>query len=114
MSTLVPGYGLARVIPDNATAAWGARAIVSQNGTFDLPPDRQGLDGPDKDRLLVLLNERLPGRELQDIIRGLLRDDIMRTREAEDFILYMDDDIVMHANTNASAGYCYITAWLAT
>lgn len=109
-----PPYGLAHVIPDDAVAAWGARAIVTQDGRVDIPWDRGGADGPESERhrLLAHLSAVLPGRDLLALVRDLLRAGVMQTRAEEDFVLHMDDAIVIHANTNASVGYCYVTAWL--
>ena len=107
-----PRFGLAHVIPDSAVAAWGTRLIVTQNGDVDFVMDRQDGDGPRIDELLDLQTARIGVRDMRELIGSLLRSGVMQTRVAEDFILYMDDDIVVHANTNASAGYCYVTAWL--
>jgi hypothetical protein len=118
MTTKLPGvrppYGLTHVVPDNAIAAWGARLIVTQDGGVDFVSDRQGADGAKSDKawLFQLLTLRLNPAELQALLADLLRAEIMHTRVAEDFILHMGDELVIHANTNASAGYCYVTAWL--
>lgn len=112
-SVITVPYGLGHVIPDTALAAWGMRAIVRQDGGFDILGDRMGTDGgPHSRDLLMLLNQRLPMDEVRDICGEFLIEGIMHTREAEDFILYSDDVLTVHANTNASAGYLYITAWL--
>jgi hypothetical protein len=121
---VAPVYGLNYVVPENAIAAWGCRLIVTQQGYVDFVPDRQGSDGGEHSQeLLNVLNDALPLSELKDTVSLLLRGVRFRegngfervqmmTREAEDFILYLDDRLVVHANTNASAGYCYVTAWL--
>lgn len=109
----VPPWGLAHVVPDNALAAWGARLIVTQDGGVDFLWDRQGSDEGEHSRdLLNMLDKRLNVIELRKIIGDLLVSYDMQTRQAEDFILYLDDRLVIHANTNASAGYCYVTAWM--
>lgn len=102
------------VVPEGAPATWGARVIVTQDGHVDFVADRMGGAGPEKQGrdLLFLLNTRMPPSEMGAILRDLLREGWMETRAREDFILYMDDDLIVHANTNASAGYCYVTAWL--
>lgn len=111
--TVTPAWGLTYVVPDDAIAAWGARLIVTQDGHVDMVPDRQGGDGgPHAQELLDLLTERFRPTVLKDTIRELLSTYEMHTREAEDFTLYLDDRICVHANTNASAGYCYVTTWL--
>ncbi len=111
--TVKPAWGLSYVIPENAVAAWGMRLIVTQQGDVDMVPDRQGGDaGPHTAELLALLDQRVPLRQLNDTISTLLKGFQMHTRAAEDFILHMDDRLCIHANTNGSAGYCYVTAWL--
>lgn len=126
--SVAPAYGLAYVVPDDAIAAWGARLIVTQQGDVDFLPDRQGSDGGEHSRhLMNLLGERFPLPTMRQLLRTLLRGTYMHdgaeghvglekvqmhTREADDFILHLDDRLVVHANTNASAGYCYVTAWL--
>lgn len=110
--TVNPAWGLAHVVPEDAIAAWGARLIVTQDGDTDLLGDRQGGSGPEADDLYDLLDKRFPLPVLRRAVSDLLASYEMRTREAEDFILYLDDRLVVHANTNASAGYCYVTAWL--
>jgi hypothetical protein len=111
---LDPGFGSPAVIPDDAVAAWGARLIVTQGGDVDFVGDRQGADGPQeaKDRLFQVLNATLDPARLRNLLADMLAEGWMSTREREDFILHMDDELVVHANTNASAGYCYVTAWL--
>lgn len=125
-TTVKPAWGLAHVVPEDAIAAWGARLIVTQDGDVDILWDRQGSDGgPHSQALFQALEERYPVLDLKEQISELLRGDFYRTevpgvylwmqmstREAEDFILHLDDRLVVHANTNSSAGYCYVTAWL--
>lgn len=108
-----PPYGLHSVIPDDALAAWGMRMIVTQAGDVDIVFDRVGGDnGPHTDRLTDLIDERIPLKEIRAIVGELLRSYTMVTTKGEDFILYMDDDMTVHASTTGSHGYCYVTAWL--
>jgi hypothetical protein len=37
----------------------------------------------------------------------------MHTRVAEEFTLHADEVVEVKANTNASAGYCYVVAYFA-
>ncbi len=112
MSAPQPAYGLAYVVPADALAAWGARLIVNQDGATDFVHDRQGSDrGDHSSELFDLLRERFPIADMHDLLAELLADFTMDTRTGEDFIFYLDDRLVVHANTNGSAGYCYITAW---
>lgn len=109
----VPAWGLAHVVPATAVAAWGARLIVDQDGHTDFLFDRQGSDeGPHSQELLDLLNSRFHVGTMREILTSLLLTYDMNTRSGEDFILHVDDRLVVHANTNGSAGYCYVTAWL--
>lgn len=57
-------WGLTSSVPEDAIAAWGARAI-DDRGRFDLVPDRQDAVGEDEPRkaLLDYLNEHLPVRK---------------------------------------------------
>lgn len=125
-TTVKPAWGLAYVVPPDAIAAWGARLIVTQDGDVDMLPDRQGSDGgPHANSLFQALDDRFPASRMTGLVSELLRGDFYRTdvpgvtlfiqmstREGEDFVLYLDERLVVHANTNGSAGYCYVTAWL--
>ncbi|TMC01218.1 MAG: hypothetical protein E6J41_33390 [Chloroflexi bacterium] len=46
-----------------------------------------------------------------DRISRLLRDDVMRTGIAEDFVVHSDQVVIVRANTNASFGSCYVVAY---
>jgi hypothetical protein len=107
-------FGQNELVPDNARAALGARFIVTQNGSVDLPYDRFGMDGDadTKSELGAELNRRYPMDRLKADLSDLLKDGKMNTRQAEDFALYVDATVEVHANTLASGGYCYATAWL--
>lgn len=109
------GFGYGRGVPDDVHTAWGARLIVTQDGTTDFLHDRQDLvarDDATKDELIEFLN----GGGIAAVrhwIEGLLRDYTMKTREEEEF--RCDEFIggaTAVANTNASAGYCYVAVWL--
>lgn len=109
----IPPFGLAHTVPDDALAAWGARLIVRQDGYIDLPPDRQGSDqGPRSDELFRRMGEVFPLPRLLEDVGRLLRAGDMDTRAAGNVVLYKDEWIEIHADTKASAGYCYVTAWL--
>ena len=116
--TLTLGYSgiLNSAIPETATGAWGCRAIVTQDGGVDIVHDRQDFKG-DADVLEALTN-RFPMPELVSTLRELLRYGDMSTRRQETFILHEDDHaeggclLTVAADTNASAGYCYIAAWV--
>lgn len=106
-------YGLTGAIPDDAVAAWGARAIVSQEGYVQLPADQQGGDGGDLAGILLdVLKERLPRLELVAVLGDALRAGWLHCRRTEDVVLFMDDVLTVVANTNGSDGYCYLAAWI--
>jgi hypothetical protein len=106
-------FGYKAGIPDDAVAAWGARWIVTQDGYIDFVPDRQDADGPDAERrqLLDLLNAGA-GKAAQDRLRELLQNGEVHTRREAEVELYADDRVRVVGNTNASAGYFYVAAYL--
>lgn len=104
-------FGLDQAIPPTARTAWGARLIVDQTGYVDFVPDRQSSAGEDRQAFLVLLAAQFPTDALHRAISELLSSGQMSTRTAKDFTLYQSDDLQVVANTNGSAGYCYVAAW---
>jgi hypothetical protein len=105
-------YGLNQVVPAESRSAWGARLIVTQDGWVDFVADRQGAAGEDRDTFLTMMDTQLPLGAMLDSIRELLRSGEMDTRVDKDFVIFQSDEIEVHANTNASAGYCYVAAFL--
>jgi hypothetical protein len=105
--------------PKDAKAVWGARLIVKGN-FVDFVHDRQDLKGlgdPIKD-LLHALNVEGGLNYLKEMVGELLTtyfgddlDPAMQHDTAEDFIIFYKN-MVMHANTNGSYGYCYVSVWL--
>lgn len=94
---------------------WGARMIVN-HGHVDLLPDRQGvLNREDNANELEVLFHRLNQEgglaRLKLVIGELLATGDMRHDQPEDFIIF-HEGLVMHANTNGSHGYCYVSAWV--
>ena len=102
-------WGATSLLPENVTAAWGARLIVGQDGHVDLVHDRQDAVGPDAERkaLLAHLNEKKPLKALS----ALLREGKVSTREGADVTVYEDADIVVRGNSHGSHGYFYIVAY---
>ena len=99
-------------VPTDAVAAWGARWIVTQDGYIDQVPDRMSTAGPKPqvDKLLGHLNTVVlmqPRKKLAE----LLRSGEVHTRRAFEVELYRDDKVTVVGNTNASAGYFYVTAY---
>lgn len=103
-------YGQDDLVPPDSPGAWGARLIVSQLGYVDVVHDRMGAAG-DR-RILDELNERFSMLQMREMISNRLITGIMQTRTAAEIVLFSDDVIEVHANTNGSGGYCYVTAWL--
>ena len=97
---------------------WNGRFIITMDGHVDLPPDRQGVDGPEdaQQRLAFLdaLNDVMPNRTLFDIIRSKIRAGEIHTREAADVVLFdgthEGERWLIKGNSNASAGYFYVEA----
>ncbi len=105
------GFGLWSECPDDARAAWGARAIL-RDGCVDLLHDRQGSAGDDEDRRVFCkrVDAVLPVvlakvKELCSAWHG------MRHDEQNVFVLYEDDGVVVKGDTRASYGYLYIVAY---
>ena len=106
-------FGLGRVVPDGV-AAWGARFIVTQDGHVDLPWDRHDLfvpDGEDRQAFLDWLQATLPMSTLRQVISSKLKSREIGTREAQVHTLFNDNNLMVQADTNASAGYLYLAAW---
>jgi hypothetical protein len=112
MTATIPklAYGLRDAVPDTAIAAWGARAIISADGYVDIVGDRTDLVG-DGARLLKAL-EAFPPKALRDTVRAKILASEILTREAADVTLFADGPLTVVANSNASAGYLYIAAYL--
>jgi hypothetical protein len=88
--------------------------IITQDGGVDIVPDRTDFVGSDfaRDCLRRHLEAKFPPMTLIDSISDRLRDGQIRTREATDVVLYEDDRASVVGNSNASAGYFYVSAWL--
>jgi hypothetical protein len=103
------GWGAAHLLPDNATAAWGARLIITQTGDVDIVHDRQHAVGNDDDidDLLNWLNN-VPWRQS---LSDMLKSHQVSTREGAEVTVYQDPYIVVRGNSNGSHGYFYICAY---
>lgn len=106
-------YGLSSSVPKTATAAWGARLIVTANGYVDFVPDRIDAVGNPEARadLFDKLSTTIPTATLTKIISSKLLSRELDTREAREVVLFDDDGVKVVADTLASAGYLYIAAW---
>lgn len=107
-------WGLDEAVPTEARAAWGARLIVTQDGTVDFLPDRTSLAGPLQDRhdLLARMEPEFSAERLMSRIGELLGEGILNTRAAGQCTVYDSATLAVVADTKASAGYCYVAAWL--
>jgi hypothetical protein len=121
-------FGYNQGLPTGVAAAWGARLIATQDGGLDFLGNRQSFyDGPDGDQskgdaVGQWINgtteettnalDGAPFKIALETARDLLKSGRMSTREAQEFRLYEDETGVIVANTNASAGYLYVAAWL--
>lgn len=106
------GYNAGLPADNAAEAAWGCRAIVTQQGDVDVVPDRTSVigDGPALDRLVITLNEA--GWGWRERASALLSSGEMHTRRAGEHVLFNNGVVVIKGNTNASAGYLYVCAYL--
>ena len=103
-------FGYNAGLPEGVKAAWGCRMIASQDGYLDYLGDRAGGFGGGE-----ALYKWLNGGAMtaaRERATALLKGYEMRTREAGEFVLYEDGEGRIVGNTNASAGYLYLAAWL--
>lgn len=107
-----PAFGLDVLIP-GIKAAWGARLIVTQDGTTDLLHNRQGVVGDDAliDETLEWLNGGVI-KAFREAASAALKRRSMLTSKPSPTILYEDGKGVVLADTNGSYGYLYVTAYL--
>ena len=105
-------FGYNAGLPAGVSTAWGCRAIIHQiTGSIDVPPDRHSAVGPHKQALLDHLNQHV-GDAWEQRAGELLRSGQMHTRRAQEFVLHTDDQVIIKGNTQASAGYLYVCAYL--
>jgi len=103
-------WGVRGVVPEDAQAAWGARAIYSPGAArpLDLVWDRQSVGSgslKSMDHLLSLLNGGILNT-VQEVTRG------GDPGSQEVAILYEDDEVRVVGSPQGSHGYYYVTAWL--
>ena len=112
--TLDPPFGLAGVVPATATASWGARLIVTQDGMVDFVTDRQGCAGELEARAKLLdeLGKRVPMASLLGRVSELLATGELETRTARTITLNDWPGVTVYVDTQASAGYAYLAAHL--
>jgi len=98
--------------PEGVTAAWGARLIVTQHGMTDLVYNRQDAYGEWDDLKAWLDPPSGVLRKALDVLSEKLKSYQVKTREAEEVTLYLDDKGIVKGNSNGSAGYFYVCAYL--
>jgi hypothetical protein len=104
-----------RGLPDVAvTAAWGCRAIVNSGGMVDVLPDRQGCFGDEQavTELIEQLNTGGLGDRWRAEASRLLVDGTLRGDTGREVELLDEDGVRVVANTNGSAGYLYVIAYV--
>jgi len=118
------GFKLAK--SENATVAWGARAILESDGSFSLLHDRQDWVSIENDTILpyegsagaiLEISEQLnkgPLKEANAKCKELRKSGELAWDEEKHVILYDKGEYIIAANTNASCGYLYLAAWKST
>jgi hypothetical protein len=99
-------WGQADLVPDDARAAWGCRAIATSSGAHDMVWDRTDCVGSDEARaeLLAMLNDGRP-MSWEDL-------SMMSRRYDDDEVGMAYTDYEVSVRTRSAGGYCYVTIWL--
>lgn len=105
------GWGARDLVPEEAKAAWGARLIITQSGDVDIVHDRQDVVGVSDDAKTNLLSQ-LNASSWRENLSNMLKSYQVSTREEAEVVVYENDWIAVKGNSNGSAGYFYIAAWL--
>lgn len=104
-------YGWNSVLPATATAAWGARMILSERG--GLVHNRQSAvyaNEADRKELTERLNNGGLAKAREEIGR-LIDMGRLNSRTREDIVFFEDQELMIIGNTNGSS-YIYVTAFL--
>ena len=101
-----PAWGLPDLIPDDAPAYYGCRAIL-RNGVLDFVPNRTYAYFED-DKVEKVFLKWLNGAGLK-WLRKVAKDAYGNVDELYE---YCAPRFHMCANTQASYGYLYVTAWM--
>ena len=112
-------WGVRGVIPEDARAAWGARAIYSPGAVLplDLVWDRQSVCRTWGVRGAVRTAGGICGY-LLSLLNGGILDTVQEVTRGGDpgsqevAVLYDDDEVRVVGSPQGSHGYYYITAWL--
>jgi hypothetical protein len=96
-------WGLPGLVPDDAPNMWGARAIF-KNGIVDIVPDRHSLSATYEPMKFMKWLQKKGLKWLEKEAKCL-------RGNREELVSLDDGKFHLRANTNASYGYLYITAW---
>ena len=111
MSKLQLTFGYGAGVPDNAQAAWGARAIVNGYGygvSLDIPHDRISFAGEDGLRAkLIKKLKAISGAEVVTLAEAKLAEGL---RPDDPVDIYEDGDIAVVGRL--AGGYFYLAAYL--
>tara|TARA_Y100001963_G_scaffold146989_1_gene222680 strand:- start:835 stop:1230 length:396 start_codon:yes stop_codon:yes gene_type:complete len=110
--SLAWGYDVA--IPETALAAWGARGIMDPGPSLGLLFNRQGWcykTEENRKRLLKALNGGVL-KAIKEKYKTLVDLGEIYSREANEVVLYEDDNVEAVGNSNGSFGYFYLSCWL--
>jgi hypothetical protein len=105
-------FGYSEGLPSDRTVAWGARLIVTQDGSVDMVWDRQDIIGEEAARQR-LHNYLVPSvlAVIVDSISVLLKTGKLLARERKEVKVFQNSMITCVGNCNASHGYCYIVVY---
>jgi hypothetical protein len=108
-------FGYNQGLPEYVEAAWGCRAIVTQDGDVDVVHDRTSTYGSDDAFRRLAAHLDTMGRDERWKARAsaLLTSREMDTRVAGEHVLVDDGTVIIKGNTNGSGGYLYVCAYTA-
>lgn len=108
-------FGYNQGLPEYVDAAWGCRAIVTQDGDVDVVWDRTSTYGSEDDykRLAHQLDAQGRGERWRARASALLASRKIETRVDGEHVLVDDGTVIIKANTNGSGGYLYVCAYMA-
>lgn len=109
VTDLMFGLKFGTLVPEQAPAYWGARAIY-RDSRIDFLPDRQDMIGDDEDRRQ--LRQALIDAKAHDEITRFFRHTYVSPSEAAHRMIFENERVAVAASPNGSYGYLYLTAWL--
>ncbi|RJR10703.1 hypothetical protein C4588_02815 [Candidatus Parcubacteria bacterium] len=110
-------WGYKAGLPLDTVAAWGARAILTDNqvdivyaSRWEAPQIPEGTRSP-LDYLLTMLDSGDLARAIITV-KYLVDNYAMQSHERQEFLLHETPEIAILGNTNASHGYLYLVAFI--